>query len=275
MLFRSRLIIEKDKTKQLFLYVPFNGVHAPLQVPERYLAPYENLKGGRRSLAGMLSAVDEAIGKIVAALESTGQREKTLIVFSADNGGPSPRTLSNNGPLRAGKGTLYEGGIRASAFINWPGQIPGGARNKEPLHTVDWFPTLVKLAGGSLEQPLPLDGRDIWPTLTQGAKSPHDALLLVQAPTRAAVRMGDWKLMLNASEVDSEAAEVTEKPKGASKPESLELYNLANDLGESKNLVSQEPERVAAMRVKLNEFLKDAVAPGNANKQVTPVRKKK
>ena len=113
-----RLIIEKDKTKPLFLYVPFNGVHAPLQVPERYLAPYENLTGGRRSLAGMLSAVDEAIGKIVAALESTGQREKTLIVFSADNGGPSPRTLSNNGPLRAGKGTLYEGGIRASAFIN-------------------------------------------------------------------------------------------------------------------------------------------------------------
>lgn len=270
-----RLITEKNKAKPLFLYVPFNGVHAPLQVPERYLAPYENLKGGRRSLAGMLSAVDEAIGKIVATLESTGQRDNTLIVFSADNGGPNPRALSDNGVLRAGKGTLYEGGLRASAFINWPGQIPAGARNKEPLHTVDWFPTLVKLAGGSLDQPLPLDGRDIWPTLTQGAKSPHEALLLVQSPTRAAVRMGDWKLMLNASEVDSESVTETENPKAATKVDNIELYNLANDLSEAKNLATQERERVAAMRAKLNEFLKDAVAPGNATKTVTPTRKKK
>ncbi len=264
-----RLINAKPASKPLFLYVPFNGVHSPLQVPDRYLAPYEKLKDPRRKLAGMLSAVDEAIGQIVATLEKTGQRDNTLIVFSADNGGPSPRTLSDNTPLRAGKGTIYEGGVRSSAFINWPGRIPAGVRNKEPMHAVDWFPTLVKLAGGSLEQPLPLDGLDLWPTLTQGATSPHDAVLLVQSPIRAAVRMRDWKLLLNASAVDAEDAEAPARRKkaAAKKADEIELYNLAADVSESTNLAKEQPERVTAMRAKLTELLKGAVEPGNLNKQ--------
>lgn len=263
-----RLIKEKAASKPLFLYVPFNGVHSPLQVPERYLAPYGDIKGQRQKLAGMLSAVDEAIGKIVETLESTGQRDNTLIVFSADNGGPNPKNLSDNTPLRAGKGTIYEGGIRSSAFINWPGRIPAGVRNKEPMHAVDWFPTLVKLAGGSLDQPLPLDGRDVWPMLTQGAKSPQEALLLVQSPTRAAVRMGDWKLLLNANETDSEeAAPARPKQAAANKQNEVELYNLAADVGETKNLATEQPERVATMRAKLESLLKGAVEPGHLIKQ--------
>lgn len=263
-----RLIQQKSSSKPLFLYVPFNGVHSPLQVPDRYLAPYADLKGGRQKLAGMLSAVDDAIGKIVEALETTGQRDNTLIVFSADNGGPNPKNLSDNTPLRAGKGTIYEGGVRASAFINWPGRIPAGARNKEPLHAVDWFPTLVKLAGGSLAQPLPLDGVDVWPMLTQGTKSPHDAILLVQSPTHAAVRMGDWKLLLNAAQADADEASDSKRPTQATKQgDGIELFNLATDVGETKNLASEQPERVAMIRAKLNEFLKNAREPGNTGKQ--------
>jgi arylsulfatase A-like enzyme len=262
-----RLIKNKAKAKPLFLYVPFNGVHSPLEVPESYMQPYAALKENRRKLGGMLAAVDEAIGQIVATLDETGLRKDTLIIFSSDNGGPNPVALSSNGDLRAGKGTIYEGGIRVCASVNWPGHVPAGVTIKEPMHMVDWFPTLVNLAGGSLEQKLPLDGRDVWPMITQGAKSPHDAILLVGTqPTRAAVRMGDWKLLMNASEQDIESVDEKPKPdadKSAAKS-SVQLYNLATDIGERTDLASKEPERVATMRARLNEFLKDAVTPGNA-----------
>ncbi len=262
-----RLIAERRKEKPLFLYVPFNGVHSPLQVPGEYLKPYGALKGGRQKLAGMLAAVDEAIGQIAGALEKAGIRDNTLIIFSTDNGGPVP---TDNGPLRARKGSIYEGGVRGCAFVNWPGRVPAGAHVREPIHTVDWYPTLVTLAGGSLEQKLPLDGRDAWATITKGAPSPHDAILCVQSPDRAAVRMGDWKLLMNASEADSE-----ESPGGGGKPkargkgkrapqgEHIELYNVAADIGEKTNLADKEPERVAAMRAKLAELLRGAVKPGH------------
>ncbi len=264
-----RTIAERDKAKPLFLYMPFNGVHSPHQVPDEYLKPYGELKGARQKLAGMLAAVDEAIGQVVSALEKEGIRDSTLIIFSTDNGGPRP---GDNTPLRAWKGTIYEGGVRGCAFVNWPGRVPSGKHVKEPMHTVDWYPTIVNLAGGSLEQKTPLDGRDVWPMLTKGAPSPHDAILSVQSPERAAVRVGDWKLLMNASEADNEEApDAAAKPKGkgkakgAAKGDHLELYNLANDIGEKTNLADQEPERVTTMRAKLSELLKGAVTPGQMN----------
>ena len=282
-----RLIAEKDNAKPLFLYVPFNGVHSPLQVPDEYLKPYQNLKGGRQKLAGMLSAVDEAIGQIVAALERKGIRDNTMILFSSDNGGPNPVSLSTNIPLRAGKGTIYEGGVRVCAFANWPGHIKPGITIKEPMHMIDWYPTLVTLAGGSLEQKTPLDGRDVWPMLTQGAPSPHDAILSVQSPTRAALRMGDWKLLMNASSKDSEEAADEPDKKGkknaktkAGKPAAegpkYQLYNLASDIGEKNDLAAQEKDRATAMRAKLDELLKDAAPGGQLGKEAaTPQKKKK
>jgi arylsulfatase A-like enzyme len=260
----GRIIKDKAKDKPLFLYVPFNGVHSPMQVPDSYMEPYAGMKENRRKLAGMLSAVDEAIGQIVAALEEAGQRENTLILFSADNGGPNPEALSTNGELRAGKGTIYEGGIRVCAFANWPGRVPSGITIKEPMHIVDWYPTLVKLGGGSREQKLPLDGRDVWPMITQGAKSPHEAILLAgMQPTRAAVRMGDWKLLVNASDKDAEA-NPTAGATANTASEKVELYNLATDAGEKTDLAAKEPERVATLRAKLDEYLKEAVKPGDA-----------
>ena len=262
-----RLIKERNQAKPLFLYVPFNGVHSPLQVPESYLQPYAALKPNRQKLAGMLAAVDEAIGQIVTALDAAGLRENTLIIFSSDNGGPNPIALSDNGPLRAGKGTIYEGGVRVCACVNWPGHIPTGVTINEPMHAVDWFPTLVKLAGGKVEAKLPLDGRDVWPMLAQSAKSPHDAILCVQSPTRAAVRIGDWKLLMNASEQNSEEAsdDKPKKSRGAGRKAEatgVALYNLAADIGEKTDLAAKEPERVAAMRAKLQELLQNAAPEG-------------
>jgi arylsulfatase A-like enzyme len=270
-----RLIEAQGKGTPLFLYVPFNGVHSPLQVPEKYLAPYANLSGKRKTMAGMLAAVDEAIGQVVAALEKAGRRKNTLIVFSADNGGPT--SFSNdNGPLRAAKGTLYEGGVRAAAFANWPGRIPAGATLQEPMHIIDWYPTLVKLAGGALEQKLPLDGRDVWPMLTQGAKSPHESILLVQSPQRAAVRVGEWKLLMNASETIEEAVPENQAKAGRAKVGASGLYHLASDLGEKNDLSAQEPERVKAMQATLRDHLRDAVPEGQLGARGdAPKRRKK
>jgi arylsulfatase A-like enzyme len=263
-----RLIDAQAKDKPLFLYMPFNGVHSPMQVPDSYLQPYGALSGGRKQLAGMLAAVDEAIGQVVAALEKKGLREDTLIVFSADNGGPPP---GSNTPLRDFKGSIFEGGVRAAAFANWPGKIPGGQRLKQPMHIIDWYPTLVKLAGGSLEQKLPLDGRDVWPVLTEKAASPHDAILCVQSPENAAVRMGDWKLIVSsgvdAALPDEEGAKAKKNAKAKKKAkgrkyEPVMLFKLAADPSEKTNLAAQEPERVATMKAKLAELLSDAVPSG-------------
>jgi arylsulfatase A-like enzyme len=251
-----RLIREKPADKPLFLYVPFNGVHAPHQVPESYPAAYPDLTGVRKTMAGMVSAVDAGIGQIVAALEEKGLRDNTIILFSSDNGGPGPGKVTMNTPLRAGKGTIYEGGIRVCAFANWPGHIPV-ATVKEPIHAVDWYPTLLKLAGAPTEQKLKPDGLDIWPVLTSGAKSPHDAILLMgTVPGKAAVRMGDWKLLRNPSEVDAEESDDKSAAAG------LELYNLADDISEKNNLAASNPEKVKELNTRLDELLKDAVPPG-------------
>ena len=262
-----KVIESGDKSKPLFLYLPFNGVHSPFQVPDSYLKPYGALKGNRQKLAGMLAAVDEAIGKIEESLKKAGMLENTLIVFSSDNGGPPP---GDNTPFRDYKGTIFEGGTRAAAFATWPGHIPADQRVRQPMHMVDWYPTLIKLAGGSLEQKLPLDGLDIWPMLTKGTASPHDAILSVstQGPTRAAVRMGDWKLMVSGNAdadtgEDDGAKKAKKKGKAAAgKYEPVALYNLVDDPSESKNLADSQPERVKAMRTRLAELLKDAVPSG-------------
>ncbi|MEY4379061.1 MAG: Arylsulfatase [Verrucomicrobiota bacterium] len=262
-----KVIAETGNDKPLFLYVPFNGVHSPFQVPESYLKPYAALKGNRQKLAGMLAAVDEAIGKIEDALRKSGRLENTLIVFSSDNGGPPP---GDNTPLRDFKGSIYEGGTRAAAFATWPGRIPADKHVTQPMHMVDWYPTLIKLAGGTLDQKLPVDGLDVWPMLTKGAPSPHDAILSVstQGPTRAAVRMGDWKLMVSGnadadSGEDDGATKAKKKGKAAAgKYEPVALYNLADDPSESKNLAAAQPDRVKAMRARLAELLKGAVPSG-------------
>jgi arylsulfatase A-like enzyme len=262
-----KVIESGDKSKPLFLYLPFNGVHSPFQVPDSYLKPYGALKGNRQKLAGMLAAVDEAIGKIEDSLKKAGMLENTLIVFSSDNGGPPP---GDNTPFRDYKGTIFEGGTRAAAFATWPGHIPADKHVTQPMHMVDWYPTLIKLAGGSLEQKLPIDGLDVWPMLTKGTASPHDAILSVstQGPASAAVRMGDWKLLVSGN-ADADTGEDDGAKKGkkkgkkaADKYESVALYNLIEDPSESKNLAVAQPERVKAMRARLSQLLKDAVPSG-------------
>jgi arylsulfatase A-like enzyme len=257
----AKFVTETAGKKPFFLYVPFNAVHTPMQVPEEYLKPYGNLKGDRRKLAGMLAAMDEAVGKIVAAVEKAGVRKNTLFVFSSDNGGFAPGRVTDNGKYRAGKGTLYEGGVRVAAFATWEGHLPPGKINPEPMHIVDWYPTLLGLAGAKVEQKLPLDGRDIWLTLTQGKPSPHDAILLNVTPNVGAIRMGDWKLVVKNGMDNPDGG----RPANAG-AKSVELFNLKDDPYEKTNLAEKEPERLKQLQARLTAYGKQAVPPRNKPK---------
>ncbi|WP_437223326.1 arylsulfatase B [Planctomicrobium sp. SH661] len=245
-----RIVQERDREKPLFLYVPFNAVHGPLDVPKNYSEPYSHFRKQRQTYAGMLAAMDEAVGQIVAAVEAQGELENTLFLFSSDNGGVNPGEVSDNGPLRAGKATVYEGGVRVCAFAFWQGKIQPGTVVNEPLHVVDWYPTLLKLAGASLEQPLPLDGKDVWPTITQGAPSPHEEIILNIGPNGGAIRVGDWKLVKSSGN----------KPRdGEARQPGFELFNLREDSGEKNDLAENQPSKLEELQSRYQELEKQAV----------------
>ena len=253
----SAFVAANAGKKPFFLYVPFNAVHTPHQTPPEYTKPYPHLKGERLKYAGMLAAMDEAVGQIVAAVDKAGARKNTLFVFSSDNGGPRPGVVTSNGKYRAGKGTLYEGGVRVAACAAWDGHIKAGGTVTEPFHMVDWYPTLLKLCGAKSEQKLPVDGRDIWPVLTQGKASPHAAILLNTTPNNGAVRAGDWKLVVRNGAEDPDGG----TPPKKSGKSSVELFNLKDDPYEKTNLADKNTEKVAELRSVLAGFAKQAVPP--------------
>lgn len=264
-----RIVRAHDRARPLFLYVPFNAVHAPHQVPEKYIKPYEDLKEPRQTYAGMVAAMDEAIGRIVKALDEKGMRRETLIVFSSDNGGPAPGRVTSNGHFRAGKGTLYEGGVRVAAFAAWEGQIKPGTVVSQPLHIVDWYPTLLKLAGASQDQKLPLDGQDAWPTIAKAKPSPHEQIVLNAAPSSGAILVNPWKLVIrgNIGTDDSQTPKVKRAGKrGKRAEEGIELFNLQADPSEQTNLATKHPEKVRELRDRYEALARHAVPPKNAQK---------
>lgn len=256
-----RLIRAQPADKPLFLYVPFNAVHAPHQVPAKYKEPYGRFAEPRRTYAGMVAAMDEAIGQIADAIDQRGLRKNTLFVFSSDNGGPQPGKVTSNGPLRGGKATLYEGGVRVAAFATFDGRIKAGSIVREPLHMVDWYPTILKLAGASPEQKLPLDGRDAWPTIAAGQKSPHTEILINTTPNQGAIRVGDWKLIVNGGRADDGEGDAQKKKK--QQRAQVELFNLAADPYEKHNLAEDQVTLVRELRQRYDTLARQAVSPKN------------
>ena len=251
----------QSANRPFFLYVAFNAVHAPHQVPDAYKAPYAALPEPRRTYAGMLAAMDEGIGQILDALEQKGLRENTLVVFSSDNGGPMPGKVTDNGQFREGKGTYYEGGVRAAACVSWPGRIKAGMHVTQPLHVVDWYPTLLKLAGVKLEQRLSIDGLDAWGTIARGETSPHREILINAAPMGGAIRAGNWKLVLNG---ESFRAEQLARETGgdiSTAPPQVELFDLAGDPGERRNVAAANPDKVRELRARYQALADQAVPP--------------
>ncbi len=255
-----RIIAGHDKSEPLFLYVPFNAPHTPLQAPQEYIDQYSAMKKPqRRTYAAMVSSMDTAVGRIVKALqEHHYSADNTLIFFCSDNGGI--KKLGSNGELREGKGTLYEGGVRVPAIAVWEGKLQAGSIVEEQLHIVDMFPTLLGLAGAEPEQFKSLDGKDVWATIAKGEASPHKFILHNVTPFHGAIRMGKWKLVHNGHV----HANITT----ASKIESWELFDIENDPSEKMDRSKQQPEVFKKLQAKLaelaNEAVKANIAPNRA-----------
>jgi arylsulfatase A-like enzyme len=150
----------------------------------------------------------------------------------------------DNGPYRDGKGNLYEGGTRVCALANWPGHIKPGSTCDGIVHVVDLYPTFAKLAGASTAKCKPLDGMDVWESISEGRRSPRTEVVYNIEPYRAAIRQGDWKLVWRTM-----------------LPSSAELFNLANDPYEEENLASANPDKVAALQQRVNDLSKSAAKP--------------
>jgi arylsulfatase A-like enzyme len=246
-----RLIREHDPATPLYLYLTFNAPHTPYQAPEEYLDQYKNIADtNRRAYAGSITAMDDQIGRVVEALEKKGIRDNTLIVFQSDNGGTRNAMFSgtmtnmagvvipcDNGPYREGKGTLYEGGTRVIALANWPRRIKAGGTVNGMIHVVDMYPTIVGLAGGQPDKNKPLDGMDVWLTISEGKPSPRTEVVYNVESFRAGIRQGDWKLIWHTP-----------------LPSKVELYNIPQDPSEKDNLAAQHPEKIAELQKRANEL---------------------
>jgi arylsulfatase A-like enzyme len=249
----SRIITAHDQSTPLFLYVPFNAPHAPLQVPQKYIDLYAHLPDkDRRIHAGMVHCLDDAIGRILAALEKSAYPpQRTLLVFCSDNGGvPS---VSSNGALRAGKSTLYEGGVRVPTVMVWKEHLKAGGVVEQPLHVVDMYPTLLRLSGAELAQQHTLDGQDAWPAIAEGQATPHSFILHNVTPFHGALRAGNWKLVHNGH-VNAGATKASER-------ETWELFDIGKDVGEKHDLSQRYPEVVEQLKQQLQTLAQEAAPP--------------
>lgn len=227
--------IDKNHDKSFLLYMPFNAVHAPLEASDKYRGRVAGISAQKRqTFAAMLVAMDDAVGKILGKLNEYKLDDNTLVVFFSDNGGPTPQTTSGNGPLRGFKGSVYEGGIRIPFAMRWTGKIPPGKVDDRPVIALDIHPTIVAAAGEKVEPSWNLDGVNLLPYLTgEKTGNPHDSLFW-RYGDRHAIRHGNWKLLTN------------------SPGETPSLFNLAEDIGESTDVASKNPE----IATKLNDLWK-------------------
>ena len=252
-----------------FLYLPYNAVHTPMEAPEKYMERFGKIQDPvRRKHAAMLAAMDDGVGAVMASLRKHNLEEKTLIFFFSDNGGPTLSNTSSNKPLRGYKGQVLEGGIRIPYMVAWKGHLPAGKVDDRPVIQLDIMPTALAAAGGSLPTDRPIDGVNLMPYLT-GEKSdaPHEALFW-RLGAQAAVRQGDWKLVRREDTPgDAEPAPARKRKSQAADDEAgvvgidgigppgiVQLYNLAADIHEDKNLADEHPEKVKALSAALDAW---------------------
>lgn len=234
--------IDRHKEKPFFLYLAFNAVHTPLQASEKYLKRFESVTGDRKTYCAMMSAMDDMIGNVLAKIRDAKLEENTLIFFISDNGGPAINA-SNNGPLNGHKATTWEGGIRVPWMAQWKGKLPAGKVYEQPVIQLDIQPTALAAAGVEVKADANFDGVNLLPYLL-GEKSnaaPH-ASLFWRFGKQTAVRMGDWKLT------------------DANGSNGKKLFNLKDDIGESKDLTAANPDKVKELQAAWDAWNKGNVA---------------
>jgi arylsulfatase A-like enzyme len=258
--------IEANNDKPFFLYLPHTMAHIALGVSEKFSGKTEYGRYG-----DVMEEIDWSVGEILNTLEKNNLEKKTLVIYTSDNG--PPLSFGNHAgkahPLREGKGTTFEGGMRVPCIMRWPGKIPPGSVNHEMSTTMDFLPTVARLTGGQVPKDRVIDGKDIWPLMSgdPAIKTPNDVLFYHWDSELQAVRSGPWKLHfphmyrqqagkpgrngLRAGEIDASIG--------------LSLFNLDEDIGETKNLAQQHPDIVQKLTDLANTHLKDLIENSRAS----------
>ncbi len=237
--------IRKNREKPFFLTLWNYTVHWPTEAPKELIAKYEKrlgpgLKDAR--YGAMIEAMDAAVGRVLAALDEAKLTDNTLVIFTSDNG--AFLGVADIRPLRAGKGFLYEGGIRVPLIVSWPGRIPRGSESGVPVISMDLFPTMLAAGGLQPSKDTPIDGEDLTPVLRQAGKLKRDAIYFHypnyawhgQNRLGGAIRENEYMLIENFDD------------------NSVELFDLAKDLSQTKNLAKEMPERAARMTRRLQQW---------------------
>lgn len=243
--------IKKNKKGPFFLYLPHTMVHLPLAVSEKF----KNRTG--KLIWDAIEEVDWSVGEILDAVREAGIAKQTLVIFTSDNGAAVGSSL----PLRARKGSVYDGGVREPTLMWWPGTIPADSVCTEVTASIDILPTLTKLAGGKLPQ-RKIDGHDIWPLMSgqKGAKSPHETYCLMHG--LGAVRSGKWKFYPWQEGKGHEWPKVTDRQLST---DPVQLYDTVADIGEKKNVAAQHPKIVKQLQAAYDKH----VAEIKANRRAT------
>ena len=253
--------IRRGKDRPFFLYLAHSMPHVPLFVSGKYR---DTTRQGR--YGDVIAEIDWSVGEVMRTLDELGLADDTLVVFTSDNGPwlSYGDHAGSAGPLREGKGTIWEGGVRVPCVMRWPGRIPAGSVCKEPLMTIDLLPTLAGLLGTTPAHEI--DGLDALATITGDASGPHEALYFWWGAELQAVRAGDWKLHF-----PHDYRTLAGRPGVGGIPSryvqgrcGLELYDLAKDVGEHRNVADRRPEvveRLAGLADAMRRKLGDAGVP--------------
>lgn len=263
--------IERNRDNPFFVYLSHHTIHGPILAPDSLVRKYLDLGYPEEGVnhAKYLASIehfDNSIGRIMNKLQETGLDKNTIVVFTSDNGGVD--TYFDNAPLRYGKGSPYEGGIRVPFIVRWPQKITEGKIINTPIHAIDFYPTLVEMAGGDPAQYDFLDGLSLMPELTESGKLDRETLCWYMplydaltysawATTPAAViRKGDFKLI----KFFGDYVDISEGYKKHVPGKRIELYNLKDDIGEKNNLVNSLPELATQLEKELDAWIESTGA---------------
>ena len=244
--------IERHKDEPFFLYLAFHAPHGPIQTIDKYYERFPSIENEtERIYAAMISALDDAVGAVLAELRNQGIEERTLIFFASDNGAAKQSDIDGrrNAPLIGHKRNLYEGGIRVPYLLQWTGRLDGGKRYAHPVSSLDIFPTALAAAGDEAGAGIDLDGVNLLPFI-EGARegAPHQHLVWRSGPN-SAVRRGDWKLLQSEGGL-------------------TRLYNVEKDRGESEDLSGEHPQKIKELQEVLESWAEDKVEPRTGTRKV-------